>query len=170
MPETDDVMTWKHFPYYWPFVLGIFFVSSKFDIHSKYHVRFPLVIQIGWQDLRKFHSSSSVNLWSACLVPNHYLNQCWIIVNWNNRNKFQRNLTQNGGFHLQKWISNCLQNGEHFVSASMLKHWGLRQMVAIFHTTFSNAFSRKKTLEFRLSFQLTLFLRVKLTMIQHWFR
>ena len=31
----------------------------------------------------------------AYLAPSHYLNQCWVIVNWNLRNKLQRNLDQN---------------------------------------------------------------------------
>ena len=43
-------------------------------------------------------------------------------------------------------------------------------MAAIFQTTFWNAFSWMKMLEFRLKFHWSLFLRVQLTIIQHWFR
>ena len=43
-------------------------------------------------------------------------------------------------------------------------------MAAIFQTTFSNAFSLKKMLEFRLKFHWNLFLRVQSTIFQHWFR
>ena len=53
---------------------------------------------------------------SQCLVPNrhhakqapsHYLNQCWIIVNWNPRNKFQWNLDQNTIIFIQE---NAIEN------------------------------------------------------------
>ena len=39
----------------------------------------------------------------ACSAPSHYLNQCWLIVNWNSGNKFQWQLYQkNVGFFIQK--------------------------------------------------------------------
>ena len=53
---------------------------------------------------------------------------------------------------------------------SVLTHWGRDKMVAISQTTFSSAFSWMKMFEFRLKFHWSLFLRVKLTIIQHWFR
>ena len=43
-------------------------------------------------------------------------------------------------------------------------------MAAIFQRTFSNAFSWMKIYEFKLRLQGSLFLRVKLTIFQHWFR
>ena len=46
----------------------------------------------------------------------------------------------------------------------------LRQMDAIFQTTFSNAFSWMKMYEFWLRFHWSLFPRVKITTFQHWFR
>ena len=45
-----------------------------------------------------------------------------------------------------------------------------RQNSAISQTTFSSAFSWMKILEFRLKFHWRLFLRVELTIFQHWFR
>ena len=51
-----------------------------------------------------------------------------------------------------------------------LTHWGRDKMVAIFQTTFTNAFSWMKIYGFRLRFHWRLFLRVQLTIIQHWFR
>ena len=45
----------------------------------------------------------------------------------------------------------------------MLTHWGRDKMAAIFHTTYSNAFSWMKMYEFWLRFHWSLFLRVKLT-------
>ena len=51
-----------------------------------------------------------------------------------------------------------------------LTQWGRDKMAAIFQTTFSNAFSWIKIYEFRLKFHWILFLRVQLTILQHWFR
>ena len=52
----------------------------------------------------------------------------------------------------------------------ILTHWGRDKMAAIFQTTFSNAFYWMKLYEFRLKFHWSLFLRVQLTISQHWFR
>ena len=51
-----------------------------------------------------------------------------------------------------------------------LTHWGRDKMAAIFQTTFSNAFSWMKIYEFQLMFHWSLFLRVELTIFQHWLR
>ena len=49
-------------------------------------------------------------------------------------------------------------------------HWSRGKIVAISQTTFSNAFSWMKMYEFRLRFHWNLFLRLELTIFQHWFR
>ena len=51
-----------------------------------------------------------------------------------------------------------------------LTHWGRDKMDAISQTTFWSAFSWMKMFEFRLKFHWSLFLRVQLTIFQHWFR
>ena len=51
-----------------------------------------------------------------------------------------------------------------------LTHWGRDKMAAFSQTTLSNASSWLKMLEFQLRFHWSLFLRVQLTIIQHWFR
>ena len=51
-----------------------------------------------------------------------------------------------------------------------ITHCGRDEMAAIFQTIFSNAFSCMKMFEFRLTFHCSLFLRVQLTIFQHWFR
>ena len=51
-----------------------------------------------------------------------------------------------------------------------LTHGGRDEMDAIWQTTFSSAFSWMKIFEFRLKFHWSLFLRVQLTILQHWFR
>ena len=50
----------------------------------------------------------------------------------------------------------------------MLTHWSRNKMDAISQTTSSSAFSWMKMFEFRLKFQWSLFLRVQLTIFQHW--
>ena len=54
--------------------------------------------------------------------------------------------------------------------ALKLTHRGRDKMDAISQTTFSSTFSWMKTFEFRLKFHWSLFLRVELTIFQHWFR
>ena len=52
----------------------------------------------------------------------------------------------------------------------VLTHWGRDKMNAISQTTFSSAFSWMKMFEFRLKFHWNMFLRVQLTIFQHWLR
>ena len=52
----------------------------------------------------------------------------------------------------------------------VLTHWGWDKIDAISQTTFSSTFSWMKMFEFRLKFHWSLFLRVELTIFQHWFR
>ena len=51
-----------------------------------------------------------------------------------------------------------------------LTHWGRDKMADISQTTFWNAFSWMKICKFRLRFHWRLFLRVQITIFQHWFR
>ena len=59
------------------------------------------------------------------------------------------------------WLNIC--------SGCPLTHGGWDKMVAIFHTTFWNGFSRTKMYEVRLRFHWSLFPRVQLTIFQYWF-
>ena len=61
-------------------------------------------------------------------------------------------------------------NARDNMSLAHLTHWGRDKIDAISQTTLSNAFSWMKMLEFRLKFHWSLFLRVQLTIFQHWFR
>ena len=70
------------------------------------------------------------------------------------------------------WVSNLILHG-NWLSAALVTykhHWGQDRMADIFQTTFSKAFSWMKMFEFRIQFDRSLFLRVQLTIIQHWFR
>ena len=100
------------------------------------------------------------------------LNQCLLI-----NNEVQRHL-QNGNFTGgTKDINNLIvlemshsQLQPHHPGDNKLTHWGRDKMDAISQTTSSSAFSWMKMLECRLKFQWSLFLRVQLTIFQHWFR
>ena len=50
-----------------------------------------------------------------------------------------------------------------------LTHWARDKMAAFSQTTLSNALSWMKILEYRFKFRWSLFLRVLLTIFQHWF-
>ena len=77
--------------------------------------------------------------------------------------------------HCLRGISWCLTLWQHSVTPLMimtktLTHWGRDKMVAISQTTLWNASSWMEILEFWLKFHWSLFLRVQLTIFQHWFR
>ena len=63
-----------------------------------------------------------------------------------------------------------LRNIRMVDSVTTLTHWGRDKMAAVSQTTFSNAFSWMKMIEFRLRFYWSLFPRVQLIIFQHWFR
>ena len=65
--------------------------------------------------------------------------------------------------------SGCWSVGELIGPWEILTHWGRNKMAAFSQTTLSNAFSWMKILEFRLKIHWNLFLRVLLTIFQHWF-
>ena len=56
------------------------------------------------------------------------------------------------------------------ISMDILAHWGRDKMAAIFPMTFSDIFSWMKMHEFLIIFHWNLFLRVQLTIFQHWFK
>ena len=57
-----------------------------------------------------------------------------------------------------------------YIRTASLTHWGRDKIATISQTTLSNAFSWMKMVEFRLKFHWSLFIRVQLTIFQHWFR
>ena len=67
-------------------------------------------------------------------------------------------------------FSNGFENVICKMAATLLTHLGRDEMDTISQTTFSNVFSSTKMFEFRLRFHWSLFLKVKLTILQHWFK
>ena len=60
----------------------------------------------------------------ACPASSHYLNQCWLIVNWTPGNNFQCNLNRNHIVLIQENTFEIVvcQNGGHFVQGRWYKH------------------------------------------------
>ena len=72
---------------------------------------------------------------------------------------------------LQMVVNVRLHHSYNWVTSTkgyLLTHWGRDKMDAISQTTSSSAFSWMKMFEFRWKFQWSLFLRVQLTIFQHW--
>ena len=68
-----------------------------------------------------------------------------------------------------QWVVKCLWDSLH-PQLCALTHWGRDKMAAISQTTLSSAFLWKEMSECRLKFHWSLFIRVQLTIFQHWFR
>ena len=71
---------------------------------------------------------------------------------------------------LRKAINGVIYPCRYLSHTMLLTHWSRDKIAAFFQTTFSSAFSCMKMLEFRLKFHWSLFLRVQLTIVRHWFR
>ena len=99
---------------------------------------------------------SDINMWLCQWLKFLYYQQ-WSLNQWLGNYLF---------IHFLLWL-HC-----YSVTISWVHHlcWGRDEMDAITQTTFSSAFFWKKTFEFQLKFHWSLFLRVQLTIFQHWFR
>ena len=136
----DDVIKWKHFPRYWPFVRGIHRSPANSPHKGQWRrvLMFSLICaRINGSvnnrkagDLRRHRAHYDVIIMlitdaqsTKCLISTlkpflithrsrvthgcikaiigsddwfgHFLNQCWIIVNWTTGNKFQWNWNKN---------------------------------------------------------------------------
>ena len=118
----------------------------------------------------------------CCQVTSHYLSQCW------------PRLMLTHGVARPKWVnvkpstyrtsqSNCHNSNFVVVNVGqfylypvirlpqcLLTHWVRDKIAVIFQTIFSSVISWTKMYKFRLRFHWSLFLRVQLTTLQHWFR
>ena len=105
------------------------------------------------------------------------------VLRWLKNNQHKRSTTKpiKPKYHsliwfLCVWFTRLLisgKSGHPFIILSTktgpLTHWGRCKMAAFSQTTLSNKFSWMKILEFRLKIHWSLFLRVLLTIFQHWF-
>ena len=63
----------------------------------------------------------------ACLVPSHYLSQCYFIVDWIIANIFQRHCNQNTTFSFKKMLFKMSSTNRHLfcLDLNVLTPWGL---------------------------------------------
>ena len=102
------------------------------------------------------------SLWKTNNLPPYLARPvCW----WTEPEQQQSNLACNS-FPLSFQLKNVCYINKSNVA---LTHWGRGKMAAIFQATSSNAFSWMKVYEFRLRFHWSVFLRVLITIFQHWF-
>ena len=104
---------------------------------------------------------SSSNLGGQSLEDRHY---------FENRFSILICLAQDCGISIAMDGLELVSSGDATVLYQLWTHWGRDKMTAISQTTLSIAFSWMKMLEFWLNFHCSLFLRVQLTIFQHWFR
>ena len=98
-------------------------------------------------------------------VKNKYI-YGYLISEWH---LFHSNLQRKWEFLRCQFYHYCGTRGCHYDTLRSLTHWGRDKMAAFPRTILSNAFSWMKILEFRLKIHWSLFLKVLLTIFQHWF-
>ena len=66
-------------------------------------------------------------------APGHYLNQCWIIVNWTLRNKIQWNLNQNSKLFFHEHASQNIvcEMAAILPRGDELTHWGRETHICV---------------------------------------
>ena len=75
-----------------------------------FSVRTRVEVSIKPSNILTHHSAAYMRQWirsalaqiMAYSAPSHYLNQCWVIVNWTNSNKVQCTFNQNSNFFIQE--------------------------------------------------------------------
>ena len=138
-------------------------IINPFDWYDATDCILSTMVNIPWLETPPVHYPKIYTFWHRNIIAslqenfdtNDYVWPKWL---WCSRKIFS---TWREGFHMKDVCSHWIKG---------LTHWGRDQIDAISQTTFSNAFSRMKMNEFRLEFHWSLFLRVQLTIIQHWFR
>ena len=173
----DDIIKWKHFSRYWPFVL---WYAPEQTVEQT--IEKPVI----WEPSR----SISFVMLTALLFHSNCLKELlfiawfyrwhWIIFVRRPRSSWRLHTTwrQIGTRSSPTIMLTTASHEPHYVvctsrytdEINYLTHWGRDKMAAISQTTLSIAFSWMKMLEFRLNFHWSLFLRVRLRIFHHWFR
>ena len=134
-----------------------------------------------------YHSKYVVNLscvsprlghfcqWSTFLLLLSYFLLWLHWMTYNPATKGHKNILDKLGWYLTCWCPgdgrapHITRSPAHRHDINALTHWGWDKMVTSSQTTLSSAFSWMKMLEFQLKVHWSLFLRVQLTIFQHWF-
>ena len=139
----DEVIKWKHFSRYWPFVLGIHRSSVNSPHKGQWCGALLFSLICTWinswvnngeaDDLRPHRAHHDVAVMKVSTVPAD--GQALLPV------------ASTSASTVMRKIRSCMH----------LTHWGRDKMVIICQTTFSNGFSSMKMYEFRLKFHWSLF-------------
>ena len=180
-PFRHDVIKWKHFPRYWPFVRGIHrsTVNSQHKGQWRRALMFSLICVWlnGWVynrdagDLRHYRAHYDVTA----------MEMSWKVTKIGHRDPFQCTL-----FSCVLWFSlyikvNHREAVSFFITETpLLMIWPYMMNLHSYgntlrprqngHHVADDNFKRPFVFEFRLIFCWILFLRVQLTVIQQWFR
>ena len=146
-----NVIAWKRLPHYWPFVRWIHrslaAPPQKGSVTRSFDYAFE--INVGQAVERLVISDFTTVMWRHCNDMLHFLSLAMTLV---------------GIVKKRTYVTITMS---WWPDVNTLRP---RQMDAISQTTFSSAFSWMKMFEFRFEFHRSLFLRVQLTIFQHWFR
>ena len=172
-PNRRQSITWNN----------IYF-SSRIFISMSLYLRVLLSIVQHWFDndmLKIKPQADNLNLWWSSLLMSHWnlrvvMMPAFSLLVAVVMTTFFHHWQQS--WHYNSWVS-VYVNHQALVSSNYafqqlhfepLTHWDRDKMDAISQTIFWSAFSWMKMFEFRLKFHWSLFLRVQLTIFQHWFR
>ena len=153
MQATHDLINGKScvLPIYFTFHMPRLICTAMFPI-SQSSIKDTMVFLVMTTQTHTLKRGKVVCLWCdgpVCCTNNDEI----YTVEWQQRNNWLINY-----LHRKWWSRLCLT------------HWGRDKMAAISQTTLSIAFSLMKMVEFSLKFHWSLFIRVQLTIFQHWFR
>ena len=182
MPHHDDVIKWKHFPRNWPFLRGIH--RSPVNSTHKGQWRGALMFSSicarinGWAnngeagDLRRYRVHCDVIVMTQFTSQDDGLlfiltEMCYQYKETSLKGHTKSNQVKHPQNPLNFLVGGAIRELQ---PSKSLTHWGRDKMDAISQRAFSNVFSWMKMFEFRLKFHWSLFLRVQLTIFQHWFR
>ena len=147
--DYDDVIKWKHFPRYWPFVRGIHrsLVNSPHKVQWCGALMFSLICAWinGWVnnresgDLRRYRAHYDVTVmlkikYVACLVPSYYLNWCSLICWLRNFSKIEtiffyikiqlKISSANVGYFVQTTAMHVVSESIHTVAKIWIQYYG----------------------------------------------
>ena len=106
-------------------------VTNHSQHFLKCHKPFTIFLEMS-QTIHSFswNLTNILNPLPAYLAPSHYLNQCWVIVNWTLRNKLQWNFNRNYNIFIQE---NAFENFVCEMAAILSQHQCLQYIPRNMH-------------------------------------
>ena len=147
--------------------LGLNVLSGTYQLHWHLHQR-------SWSSMSTWYKHTNIDQrysdYTACST-HHQLGPYYQNTAWKGSKSFAQNqqLRLASRSSLLHKMRLCFHLSKRKI-VLLITHWGRDKMDDISQTTLSSSFSWMKMFEFRLKFHWNLFLRVELTIFQHWFR